>query len=201
MELLRWLPVTGLVLIALEQLVHRGHYERVRALRRRWRETNRTLSAADRREVHRAVGSGVAVKDPWLAEAAIEMAEVVSVGRPRGSLRWVGDSVFAVWILAPVIVAGTRQDWVWMVGLALVPLSLVTLAVFGRRFQRRAEAALLANRRIPPPPRHSDVDAEYVPLPGVGLPRSVARARRLVEPRPAPSASDPSSTWTPGRDR
>ncbi len=147
--MIRWLPVLGLALLAFEQLFDPS-VERVRQARRRWRETARTLTAADQRAVNTAVRHGVAVADPHLADAAVDMAAAFA-RRPRTLLRWISDGTFALWLVTPMAVYGFHHRWVLMARVMVAPLLFGTIAVLGARFAARAERALAANRAIPRP--------------------------------------------------
>ena len=182
MRLLQWVPVLGLALIALEQVVDHERIEAVRRRPRAWRETSKSLSADDSRAVGRAVRRGVAVIDPWLADAAVEMADSLAGQPPRSALRWISDAVFVGWLLAVAVVNGLRQDWlrvaVGVVGVLLFCAGFVAAS----RFRTRAQAALAANRAVPRPrPPAAPVARREFDL-GIGLPDAVARARRRRDP-------------------
>jgi len=95
-------------------------------------------------------------------------------------VRWMADALFATWVLAPMVVAGIRGRWVWMAICSVGPLFFLSLAIWSSRFRVRAAEALEANRRVPPPPPPLATAHDLATSPhlGVGLPRSVARARR-----------------------
>ena len=179
MNLIRGLQLLGVVVFAIDQIVDRRRHERLRAVHRAWRETARILSAEERREVGRAVRTGTAVHDPWLAEPAMEFAAALLAYPPRTPLRRVGDVVFATWITAPTVIFGFRQQWGWMAYAALWPLLFGLLAYFAPRFRYRSAEALDANRRILPPQERAARVVDELPSLAVGLPRSVARARRM----------------------
>jgi hypothetical protein len=182
--LISWLPLLGLAVFAIDQVVDRKRHERLRAVRRVWRETSRTLSAGERSAVGRAVRAGVAVDDPWLAEPAMEMAAAVLAYPPRTPLRRVGDAIFAAWITAPVVIYGFRREWGWMAFAVLWPLLVGLVAVHVPRFRKRAAEALDANRRIRPPREPASRAVGDRPSLAVGLPKSVARVRRMRDHPP-----------------
>jgi len=110
----------------------------------------------------------------------MQMAEDVASHPTRTPVRWVAEALFATWVLAPMVVAGIRGRWAWMAMLSLGPLFFLSLAIWSSRFRARAAQALEANRRVrpPPPPLATAHDLATSPHLGVGLPSSVARARR-----------------------
>lgn len=156
MQLIRWLPLLGLALIAAEQLFDPG-VERARQARKQWRETAGTLPAADQRAVNTAVRHGVAVTDPNLADAAVELASAFA-RRPRTPLRWISDGIFVLWLVTPLVIASFEHRWGLMARVAVAILFFGTIAFLGARFAGRAERALVANRAVPrpkPPPTPS----------------------------------------------
>jgi hypothetical protein len=182
MTLLQWIPVVGLALFALEQVVDRRRIEPVRRRQRAWRVTSRTLSVDDRRAVGRAVRRGVAVTDPWLADAAVEMAGAAAGQSSRSPTRWISDIVFVGWLIACVVVNGVRHDWVRAGAGVLGILLFGAAAVAGPRLRTRARDALAANRAVPRPrPPAAPTEGEQSSL-GFGLPEAVARARRRSDP-------------------
>jgi hypothetical protein len=181
---IRWLQLLGLVVFAVDQIVDRTRHQRLRAVRRTWTDTARTLSAEERREVGRAVRAGNAVDDPWLAVPAMEMAAALLAYPPRTPLRRVGDALFVAWITAPMVVNGFRREWGWMALAALFPLLCGVVAVWVPRSRKRAAEALEANRRIPSPKEPATRFVDEPPPLAVGLPKSVARARRVRDHPP-----------------
>lgn len=179
MVLVRWLlMLAGAVGLVAEQIWDRKRLQRLRAARQQWKATERALSPAERQEVARAVRRGRAVDDPWLADAAIDLASSGVAWLPRSPLRRVNEAIFAAWWLTAPVIAGMHHRWGWMVVLSIIAAGFLALPVWSRRYARAAEEALLANRRIPPPPRLPEHETDTATLPGVGLPRSVAKARR-----------------------
>ncbi|MEA2827919.1 MAG: hypothetical protein QOG43_2358 [Actinomycetota bacterium] len=185
MLLLRWIPAVGLALFVLEQVIDRRRIEPVRRRQRAWRATSKTLSVADRRAVGRAVRGGVAVTDPGLADAAVEMAGALTGQGSRRPIRWLSDLIFGGWLVTAVVVNGVRQDWFRMAVGVLGMLLFGAALVAGPGLRRRARAALVANRAVPRPRPPA---APGVPPPvdlGIGLPPSVARARRRTDTGPS----------------
>ncbi len=176
MNLIRLLQVLGLAVVAIDQIVDRRRHASLRAVRRVWAETARTLSAAERRDIGRAVEAGTAVDDPWLAEPAMEMAAALLAYPPRTPLRRVGDALFVAWITAPAVIHGFRREWGWMAFTVLFPLLFGLLTVWVPLSRRRAAEALDANRRIRPPTEPATRVYEDEPSSlSVGLPKCRAR--------------------------
>jgi hypothetical protein len=165
--------------IVVEQVWDRKRLQQVRAAREWWKDTAAGLSPQERREVVRAVQGGRAVNDPWLADAAIVLASSV-VAETRTPRRRINEALFFSWWLMAPISAGIRHRWGWMVALSILPMMFLALTVWFSRYRKAAAAALAANRRVQPPARPPVVQhGPDLPRLDVGLPRSVARARRL----------------------
>lgn len=187
MELIRWVPLLVLAGVVIEQVWDRKHLQKTRAARQWWTDTAKGLSREEGREVVRAVQGGRAVNDPWLADAAIVLASSV-VADARTPRRRVNEVIFLIWWLLPPMSAGIRHRWGWMVGLSILPIMFVALSIWFSRYRKAAVAALAANRRIqPPPPARPDPVVDRggpgVPHLSFGVPKSVARARRLSDQR------------------
>ena len=114
----------------------------------------------------------------------MEMAAALLAVSPRTPLRRVGDTVFGLWITAPVAVYAFRQEWGWMAFAAAWPLLVGVFVIYSRRFRERAAEALDANRSIRPPKEPAPRVVADSPSLAVGLPKSVARARRMREHPP-----------------
>jgi hypothetical protein len=173
-----WWGVWALWAVAavLERVAHLDRLGRFRAVHARWRQTARALNARERREVARAVRRGEAVADPGLADAAVDMAEAITTKPPRTRLRRVADVLFLVWLAMPIVVSAVDRDWTRLAITLLPVLFLGTLIVLASGPDTAAQAAMVANRRVARPTL-PPFESPAVNL-GVGLPKSVARARR-----------------------
>ena len=143
-----WVWIVLLGMLALEQFVDRKRLARVRGARLSWKETARTLSRDQQREVGRAVWNGRAVADPDLADPAVEMAAMVAAGRARHPLGWVHSVLFVAWQVAIAVMVGLQRTWPLALLIALAPLFFIFLFALGFQRGRRAEGALVANRRL-----------------------------------------------------
>lgn len=135
-------------LLALERLLYRESFQRAREAQRTWKDASRALSAAERREVGRAVRHGCAVGDRRLAPAAVALATAMVDSPLWTPLRRVNFALALAWFTRPVIIAATRRRWVVATALFIALLCILAVVALALRYRRNADEALLANRRL-----------------------------------------------------